>query len=165
MRIFLSTLGVGMVCVLNLAACQGSGAGGGGGVTDGAPQGLWMQKEFAQELRATGKVAQVCAETKADPKVQIIAVWRIDQFGAVYFYDSSSPQLGQVKLGVVEASGNFRLSDEFKKDAGPEALTLKVVGNELVLSAGGGIGGVIYVPTSVAEAKRFYDFEDTCRKP
>jgi hypothetical protein len=69
-------------------------------------QGYWLQKDEAEELRATGRMDSLCPELHRDPAV-IINTRLIDAGGSVYAYNPAFGRVAEMLMGSVTNDGAF----------------------------------------------------------
>ncbi len=161
---------------VGLTACN-SGSGGGGskdgsggaqgsGATVSGAPGIWLAKEEAEELRATGRIESICAEVKQDPDYTVMNTRLIDESGVVYLYDPKVGKIEEMKMGVIDSSGKLNVSGFFKEDVGDAEFKV-VVENDILKVTAYAQGNTIpmeYVRSSDDELTKYYLFQDSCRK-
>jgi len=129
-------------------------------------EGIWFQKNQAEELRATGQVASVCEEVRSNPNVTIMNVRLIESDGTTYIYNPQIGKVDQLKFGLAQASGDFYPTPFFQEQIGNA--TVKVSVSEDVLSFTYKYGETAitmdYLRSSELEANQFYAVQDECRK-
>src|SRR5438105_1194587 len=111
----------GAFLFLALSGCHSNGGGPiPGSLTGTGFVGLWIQKEDADALRATGKISSTLCDDihKEKEKTVVLNVWAIENDGSIYAY---APKFGEVdyfKMGTLAPSGAFtvtgRLTDDYK---------------------------------------------------
>ena len=163
-----------LILVATLLALSGCGSkdsqsdlgSQGGAQVDNSMQGLWLQKNEANELRSTGKLESLCEEIRKEPNVKIVNMRLIDADGSNYLY---IPQVGkrpETKIGTVDASGKYTPVDSHKDKVGDGEVTAKLVDGELVFTYFfRNFGNVTnsYLKSSEEEAVRYYAAQEACK--
>ncbi len=130
-------------------------------------EGLWLQKDEAEELRATGKVESLCEEIKKDRFLVILNARAIEPDGSVYIY---TPQLGkveQLKLGTLGADGTLAASP-FMADQMADA-TINVTATDATLTFNFKRNDFAvemdYLRSNDDEIAKYYAAQEACKKP
>ena len=171
MRFSAITMGL-TALMFSLSACAGSSSGSaannGGGIDAKSVgmQGVWIQKDEAEQLRATGKIDSICEEVKKDPNSSIMNVRLVEANGTTYIYNPQVGKIEQLKMGVITASGDFTPTPFFKDQIGNATVRVSVSGD--VLSFGYKYGqseiAMDYLRSTDTEARQYYAAQEACKK-
>lgn len=166
-----SVISIGLLAlVISLSACSGSNGGSAdeGGIDASAVgmQGIWMQKNEADELRSTGTVEYVCQEVKKYPKRSIMNVRIVERNGTTYAYNPNIGKIKELKIGVITASKGFAPSGSFKDQLGPATIKVDIDGDVLSFTYKFGESEITmdYLRSSETEARQYYAIQEACKK-
>lgn len=168
-----SVISIGLLAlVISLSACSGSNGGSAadneGGIDASATgmQGIWMQKNEAEELRSTGTIEYICQEVKKYPTRSIMNVRIVEGNGTTYLYNPKIGKIKELKLGVITPSKGFATSARFKDQFENAAVKVDIDGDVLSFSYKFGENEMTmdYLRSSEKEARQYFAIQEACKK-
>lgn len=152
-----------------MSACNSQGGPGPAAspndLTGTGYEGLWIEKDEAQELRSTGKLNSLCAEVRKDPDATIMNVRLIANDGTTYVWDPDIGKRDELKMGTLSRSGSFAVAGLASNSLNNIAVHASVSGDDLKFTFGNGAGiDMEYLRSSATEVRQYYVAEAACRK-